>query len=367
MIGGKSVIVGRGKRGLNLDFTILVKTDNAGVSENDEILLPIQGSDMTINWGDGNTEVVTQSNVPNNTLGGYEIRISFGLNRISFANGGDRLKLLEIRNWGNVEWANSGLLNAFQGCSNMQGTYTDAPLLLNSNTNLQGCFANCTQFNGVVNNWDVSNVSNLLSTFAFCTNFNQPLSNWDVSSVTIMFGMFRNASSFNQDIGGWDVSSVTSMFNMFYDATAFNQDIGSWDVSDVTNMSSMFFGATSFNQDIGGWNVSSVENMSNLFQDATSFNQDLSDWQLRGAGVTLTNMLNNSNLSTENYNKLLISWANQVFANSQPYSLTLGATGLTYDDTDYGGSGEFTDAVSARAYLVGATAQWTISGDSDVS
>jgi surface protein len=132
-------------------------------------------------------------------------------------------------------------------------------------------------------------------------------------------------------------------------------------------MQGMFVGASDFNQPIDNFDVSNVTTMLNMFLNATSFNQDISSWQLRGAGVTLTNLLNNSNLSTENYNKLLISWANQVFANSEPYSLTLGASGLTYDDTDYGGSGQFTDAVSARAYLVGATAQWTISGDSDVS
>jgi hypothetical protein len=38
-------------------FIITVKTDNAGVSGSDEILLPIQGTSMFIDWGDGNTQM----------------------------------------------------------------------------------------------------------------------------------------------------------------------------------------------------------------------------------------------------------------------------------------------------------------------
>ena len=67
-------------------------------------------------------------------------------------------------------------------------------------------------------------------------------------------------------------------------------------------------------------------------------------------------------MSDENYSRALVGWANFVYDNSGPYNITLGANGLQYHSTTYTGygSGQFTDAVSARAYLTGATAGWTI-------
>jgi hypothetical protein len=50
----------------------------------------------------------------------------------------------------------------------------------------------------------------------------------------------------------------------------------------------------------------------------------------------MTNMLNSSGLSTENYSRTLIGWANSVDANSDlPAAVTLGATGRTYNNTAY--------------------------------
>jgi len=326
-------------------FQILVKTDNTGVSGSDEILLPIQGTSMFIDWGDGNTETVTQASVPNNTIGGnnvshtyasagnYVIKISVGLTRILFNNGGDRLKLLEIQNWGDIVW--SGFLSAFFGCANMQLTATDVP--------------------------DLSGVTNMSTMLRACTIFNSDIGGWDVSSVDNMSFMFRDATAFNQDIGGWDVSSVTNMSNMLR-GTPFNQDIGGWDVSSVTDMNSMLRG-TPFNQDIGGWNVSSVTDMNSMFDGASSFNQLLGDWDLRLAGVNLATIFRGTSMTTANYTDTIVGWANYVFDNSgTPASLSMTTqTGRTFDTSRSGGA-NFADAGAARTYLT-TTAGWTISGD----
>lgn len=113
----------------------------------------------------------------------------------------------------------------------------------------------------------------------------------NVSDMSYMFF----GSSINQDISNWDVSSVTNMSSMFHFARKFNQDISSWDVSSVTDMSFMFSGverippvcacvnfALNFNQDLSLWNVSNVKDMTSMF--------DVTD------------------LSSENYNRLLIAW-----------------------------------------------------------
>jgi surface protein len=303
-------------------FQILVKTDNTGVTGSDTILLPIQGTSMFIDWGDGNTETVTQSSTPNNTIGGnnvahtyasagnYVIKISVGLIRINFANAGDRLKLLEIQNWGDIVWG-ANQTGAFYGCANMQQTATDVPNM-SGVTILSNYFRGCTIFNGEIGDWDVSNVTTMNLTFNSASSFNQPL-NWDVSSVTSMFATFQGATAFNQDIGGWDVSSVTTMQQMF--------------------------------------------------DGASSFNQLLGDWDLRLAGVNLAIIFRSASMSTANYTDTIVGWANYVFDNSgTPASLSMTAqTGRTFDTSRSGGA-NFADAGAARTYLT-TTAGWTISGD----
>jgi surface protein len=156
-------------------------------------------------------------------------------------------------------------------------------------------------------------------------------------------------------------AAVTSLFNTFINTTAFNQPIGSWNTSNVTNMSAMFNVASAFNQNISNWNTSNVTNMSSMFSGASAFNQNLGAWQLRKAGVIMTNMLNNSGLSVENYSRTLIGWANYVSANSNtPATVTLGATGRKYNTTTYTTGLTYNDAASARAYLVGVPPGWTI-------
>jgi surface protein len=210
------------------DFIMLVKTDNTGTSEDNQFIIPTTGSGY--DYEVETSEQLLSNQTGNVTLewgsaGTYEVRIRGTFPRIYFNNIGDRLKLLEVQNWGDIEW--SSMQNAFFGCINFELTATDVP---------------------------------------------------DLSGVTSMNTMFRGASSFNQDISNWEVSSVDDMNAMFAFATSFNQDLSDWDVSSVLDTRNMFFSATSFNQDISSWDVSSVEAMNNMFRGASSFNQDLSGW-----------------------------------------------------------------------------------------
>ena len=202
-----------------------------------------------------------------------------------------------------------------------------------SNVNdMSGIFSNATAFNQSIGSWDVSNVINMLGMFTYANSFNQPIGSWDVSSVTNMGSMFKNCAAFNQPIGSWDVSSVTNMGSMFELTNAFNQPIENWNVSNVTDMSSMFRNAN-FNQPIGNWNVSSVNRVEKMFKGAYAFNQPIGNWNL--SSVTsmeemflsasafdqnigswnvsnVTNMyfmLTGTQLSTANYDALLIGWS----------------------------------------------------------
>jgi len=171
------------------------------------------------------------------------------------------------------------------------------------------------------------------------------------SFYRLYFGDTRANSAFPASIGSWDTSNVTDMGSMFWRSTNFNQDIGSWDTSNVTIMSSMFERSAAFNQDIGSWNTSNVTNMDKMFYQATAFDQDISSWDFSSIGVSrLSNFFRSSELSTANYDLLLVGWANQ--ASSMPSNMSNVNMGSS---TYTSGSA----AATARATLV-STYGWTI-------
>jgi surface protein len=352
------------------EFIILVKTDNVGTSDTKNFTIPTTGSGY-------NYKVVTSEQTLTNQIGDvtlswinpgtYEVKISGDFPRIFFNNGGDRLKLLEVKNWGNIVWKDFS--SAFRGCSNMDITAEDTPNL-SIVTSLNNCFRGCSSLingNGSISGWNVGNVTGMNFMFSGCTNFNGDISNWNVSNVINMGNMFERATAFNQDIGNWNVSKVIDMSFMFYDANSFNQNIGSWNVGNVTSMPSMFERATSFNQDIGNWNVSKVTNMRLMFYNTNSFNQNLSSWKLRTSGVDCQGMFQTSTvgsgMSGEKYTDTLVGFAINSQANSGPQNVIFtGQNNRTFINSRSGGV-IFTDAADARNYLTG-TLKWNISDDS---
>jgi surface protein len=417
------------------EFVITVKTDNAGVSASNEILLPIQGTNMVIDWGDGSVSTHTQTATPNNTIGGanvkytyasvgvYQIKISPSITRIFFNNGGDRLKLLEINNWGKALWASQGLVGGFYGCNNLSIVANDIPDL-KLVTSLSETFRTQQGLSSISSlkfrNWKTENIVNLFRTF-FITNivnvFNPDVSNWDVSKITTLEGTFTNLSGFNRDLSGWNVSNVTNLANTFQYCRSFNSNLNNWNVSKVTNLSNTFFGAQIFNSPLNNWNVSNVTNISGLFADS-GFNQDISNWNTSkvtsmattfrrvnlitsintwdvskvtnmtemfslalidfslgdweiNQNVNLTSMLNLSSASQgsalqEAYSRTLIGWANNIFSRGGVVTgRSLGATNRRYNSINYVSGQQFNNAVDARNYLVN-TLGWTITGDVQV-
>lgn len=291
----------------------------AGSSNSDQIKLPLESDgtyDFIVYWGDGSDDTVTVWNQANVTHtyaveGEYNVSIVGTLYGFRFNNWGDRFKILDISNWGNMRIGNNS--DYFYGCYNINVTATD-PLDLTDTTSLNDMFHLAYNFfNGKIGNWDVSQVTDMSGMFYYATLFNQDIGDWDTSSVTDTSMMFQNDKAFNQDISGWDVSSVTDMHAMFYHdigtpgVAAFNQDIGGWDVSKVTNMQFMFRD-TIFNQDIGSWDVSNVTDMDYMFYKVEDFDQDIGSWNVSSV-TTMSDMFYNAGLSTTNYDLLLNGWS----------------------------------------------------------
>ncbi|MFD2566445.1 BspA family leucine-rich repeat surface protein [Pseudotenacibaculum haliotis] len=373
-------------------------------SSNESITFPIIGGTYDIDWdNDGVFETTGVSGYQSHTFanpGTHKVIIkSDNTLRVNFNNSGDKDKIIDVIQWGDIKW--SSMENAFYGCSKLEVTATDAPDL-RLVTSLKRTFARCSalsptnwnnwniinvtnmnqtfylasNFNASIGDWDTSNVTTMRNTISF-TIFNQNIGNWKVGNVTDMYCMFQSAYAFNHDISDWDVSSVGNMNYLFHRAWRFNQPIGKWDLnagaiqgmfleafdfnqdlsgwnnkmSNKTNFYEMFRGAKSFNGDVSGWNVGSASNMQFMFKGATAFNQDLGNWNVSNV-TNMNGMLDNSGISRTNYENILVGWSNLT---SIPQNITLGAAGRTYCSSA---------SVTARQDLVN-TNGWTIIGDAN--
>jgi surface protein len=288
---------------------------STGSSNDTTISLPLYDGgtyNFTVNWGDGNVENVTsylQNNHTYAAAGIYTVNITGTIIGFRFNNLGDKDKIQNITQWGDLRVGNSN--GYFYGCTNLTSSATDA-LNLTGTTTLYYAFRGATSFNGNISNWNTSSVTNMYAMFRDATSFNQNLNNWDTSKVTTMYSMFNGATSFNGNISNWNTSSVTLMNIMFDGADSFNQNLNNWDTSKVTTMGSMFASATSFNGNISNWNTSSVNSMILMFDGADSFNQNLNNWDTSKV-TTMGNMFSGATSFNQNLN----NWDTSTVTNMQ--------------------------------------------------
>jgi len=204
------------------DTTTFITTWRTTTS-NETITIPTTGGgyNYNITTSDGQTfnGVTGSQTITFATAGDYDVSISGDFPRIYINNNAtNKVKLIDIKQWGNIVW--SSFERAFYFCSNLTGSFTDAPNLTNV-TSFSRAFLDCSSFNQPIGNWDVSNVTDMFAALAGTSVFNQPLNNWDISNVTVMYGMFSRASSFDQDISDWDITSATN-FNFFASNATFS-------------------------------------------------------------------------------------------------------------------------------------------------
>lgn len=208
-------------------FVFDVDTTQTGVSTSTQFKLPLSSTGTTnavVDWGDGTTDTLTTWNQAEtthtySTSGIYTITITGTLEGWFVNNGGDKLKIKEVKNWGNGDGLTLKNVNGgyFMGASNMTCIATDAPTIVASN--FQQVFRGCSSIVSGVKNWDVSGVTNLIFAFYQANNFNEDLSNWDVSNVTNFAYCFESCFDLDQSFASWDMSSATSLTRMFRGVT----------------------------------------------------------------------------------------------------------------------------------------------------
>jgi surface protein len=256
---------------LPIAFVSLWRTSNTsgGSSTSTQVKLPLDSSgtyNFVVDWGDGGpTDTITVWNDPLTTHtysipGDYTITITGTIIGWRFANSGDRLKILNVTQWGPLNVGN--VSQNFRGCQNLTLTTVSDVIDLSGKTICVEFFRGCTSLT-TINNLEL----------------------WDTSSVTLMNEFFSQCTLFNQDISLWDVSSVTNMSSMFILATSFDQDLGSWDVSSATNLSLMFNSVTlstpNYNSILNGW-----ASLGGLLQSGVIFNGGNSVYTISTSGAS---------------------------------------------------------------------------------
>ncbi len=363
-IGGNGGAVGEQPFIIQIDTS---KT-STGSSTNRSFRLPTIATgtyNMTVDWGDGTSNVITVWNQVERThtyatIGIYTVTITGQCEGWSFPTliGTDRLKTLKVLRFGTgfkIKTSNCFAYNTnltqvstvdvptfiepsagtgmFRVCQKLvDGSFQnwDVSLLTRMDLMFNGCFV----FNKNINTWNTSNCYNMNSMFNSASIFNQPLDNWDTSNVEDMGMMFQATNAFNQNINTWNTSNCLTMANMFNRAIVFNQPLDNWDTSNVSDMTGMFMEAPAFNQNINTWNVSGVGSMASMFDClggvSGTFNQPLDNWDVSGCydftlmfaqQINFNQNINTwSNLGALNSNETLLSG---MFASAEDFNQPL--------------------------------------------
>jgi len=300
---------------VNLDFVSTWDTTQAG-SASDTIVLPMTAGN-TVHWGDGSSDT---TNTHTYASGGtYTITIEGAVTTFRFANTGDRLKILDVSNWGGFDIAND---RTFQHCNNLDVTATDSPILSSLNS-ASGLFQACNLTNVDFSAWD----------FSLCTDF---------------FKFLNSNTSFSGNVEGIIHSGVINARQAFVNTPLGNPDLSTWDVSGITlwgdTLRNCSLGALT---DVSGWTPQG--NMTGVFLGNPDFEGlGLDTWTI--GGITGANNFlagTGVGITTTNYDATLIAWEAQAPSNAVP--INFGSSQYTL-----GGAAE-----AARTSLI-STYGWTI-------
>ena len=172
----------------SLGLILQVKTDNTGTSDDDQFTIPRFGFanyDVETSDGQSFSGQTSDLTITFPSAGTYDIAITGTFPSIYFNNTGDKDKLVDIKQFGNIAWKE--FLRSFQGCTSLTNlTFTDAPDLsaLDLNKRLADMFKGCTNMTSLTTStWDTSTVLDFGGMFENCTSLDVSFADWDISSA----------------------------------------------------------------------------------------------------------------------------------------------------------------------------------------
>ena len=218
-------------------FIIEVKTDNAGTSNDNQFQFTGAVGDYDVVAKQNDIIVQTFSDLSDaatitfsNGEGTYILELTpkevNPFNQIDFGGNGDKDKILDVKQLGNIVWASFN--GAYRGCSNLLFTATDIPNL-----------TNCSVFQNM---------------FLLCPLANPDVSKWDMTNATTIRNMFFAASSANPDCRNWNVINLTTAENAYVRSNLSTENLTAiyenWSLLNVQN--NVPFGAGTIKYDSSG-------------------------------------------------------------------------------------------------------------------
>jgi len=248
------------------------------------------GSDITIDWGDGNIEtgyLITPSH-EYAVAGDYDVTVYGG----TVGTYGDivtpskQLKCVDVVQFGNIGITNWS--NAFFNTSLTVVSATDGPV------------------NAVTTHNMFSSISTLTS---------MDVSGWDTSSIVTMEGMFNQSSNLTTigDVSGWNVSNVITMKDMFKGCSSLlSVNLDTWSITNLNSIYSMFEGCTALIAiNLVAWNTVGLAIMTSTFRNCTALATiDISGWNVQSL-LNASNLFLGVPLITAQYDAILTSWSAQ--------------------------------------------------------
>jgi len=152
-------------------FTMEVKSDNVGTSTDSQFTIPVTAGtylyDYTTSDGQSGTGLTGATTITfASGAGTYEIYITGTFPRIYFNNGGDKLKLLRVLEWGDYGVGATDQTSAFYGCTNLTSIGSDVTNL-NLITTGNNLFRSCP-LTSLPSGLTLNNMTSAFATFLSC-------------------------------------------------------------------------------------------------------------------------------------------------------------------------------------------------------
>lgn len=291
--------------------------------------------DCVVDWGDSTSDAINTWDDAKWThtyasQGTYTVTITGQFEGFSFANSGDKLKLLDISQWGEDFKLGTNEGSYFFGCANLDISATDS-LNCEGLTSLATAFANCSSFNASLDFLDLTNVNSIQAMLTGCSSFNKSINNLNYANILTLSNLLRNCTAFNQVVN-ITAPSINSCDAMFDGCTSMASTITingaviesastmikncslltvqpTLDISQGKYLSGMFQG-TSFSTITLPSNMYDVRECTSMFDNCTSLTNIINLNKFNLSLVTsIGGFCSDSKLDTDNYSDALIFWA----------------------------------------------------------